>query len=150
MKEEFCRLQDELTRFARISADEVSKINDKGDLTPSEVDSVYKIANIMEKSTKAAKMLGLMEDDGYSQYYPDMPYEPYNNMAGNSYTRGRSMTTGRYMSRSNGPGRYEGGHSGHSVNDRMIMALEQEMNFANSEYDRKQIQDQINRIRSGN
>lgn len=143
MKDEFCRLYDEIEKFSKLAADEVSKINAKGDLTPSEVDSVYKISNIMEKSTKAAKMLGLMDgedyDYGYSGEYPDM--------RGNSYARGRSSVTGRYVSRDYGMPRYMGGQSGHSIDDRMIDALERMMDSATTEHERRRIQEQINQIR---
>ena len=75
------------------------------------------------------------------------------------------MTTGRYISRgmsydnnSYGDGmggdhsnrRYygnDGNYSGHSVHDRMIADLEREMDHASSEYDRKVIMEQINKIR---
>jgi len=138
MRDEFCRLYNELERFSKLAADEVSKINSKGDLTPAEVDSVYKISNIMEKSTKAAKMLGLMEgeDYEYSRSYGGWD-DHYPEMRGNSYMRGRSMP------------RNMGGHSGHSIEDRMIMALEQQMDTAESEYERQRIRDQINQIRMG-
>lgn len=152
LKEEFCRLYEEIEKFSKLAADEVSKINKKGDLTPGEVDSVYKISNIMEKSTKAASMLGLMEGEeydysrGYSGY---MPYPSEYSMRGNSYARGRSATTGRYVSRDYGMSRNMGGHSGHSIDDRMIMALEQQMDAAQTDYERQRVQELINQIRMG-
>lgn len=139
LKSEMCRLYDEIENFAKLAANEVAKINEKGDLTPSEVDSVYKISNIMEKSVKAANMLGLMDTDDYS----------WGEIRGNSYMRGRSATTGRYVSRDYTMPRNMGGHSGHSIDDRMIAALEQQMDMATSEYERQRIQDQINQIRMG-
>ena len=140
LKSEMCRLYDELENFAKLAANEVAKINEKGDLTPSEVDSVYKISNIMEKSVKAAAMLGLMDEEyDYS----------YGELRGNSYMRGRSATTGRYVSRDYGMSRNMGGHSGHSIDDRMIAALEQQMDMATSEYEKQRIMDQINQIRMG-
>lgn len=43
--------------------------------------------------------------------------------------------------------RYDGGYSGHSVNDRMIASLEKEMDHAETEYERKQIRDEIEHLR---
>lgn len=106
----------------------------------------------MEKSTKAAKMLGLMEGEDYDYGYSGGYYGrmmPDYGMRGNSYARGRSATTGRYVSRDYGMSRNIGGHSGHSIDDRMIDALEQQMDAATTEYERHRIQDQINQIRMG-
>lgn len=78
--------------------------------------------------------------------------------------RGRDANTGRYTSRGTydhyntygipmmGGRRYygegtDGNYSGHSVHDRMIADLEREMDQAKSEYERKVIMDQINKIR---
>lgn len=57
-----------------------------------------------------------------------------------SGARGRNATTGRYVSRDN--------YSGHSINDRMVDALERMMDTANSEFERQQILDKIKMIRN--
>ena len=75
-----------------------------------------------------------------------------------SYRRGRSPITGRYVSRDNGGSsrRYYDGnssrnsnYSGHSILDRMVAKLEQMYDEANSDHERKIVQDWINRISYG-
>lgn len=41
------------------------------------------------------------------------------------------------------------GYSGHSIEDRMIASLENQMDTATSDYERQKIQEEINRIRMG-
>ena len=92
-----------------------------------------------------------------------------------SYARGRDAATGRYMSRgrdemwyddrsygdrsyghqSYAPGMnrsmgYNDNTSGHSIEDRMIWALEQQMDTAKSDYERQQIKEEIDSIRRKN
>ena len=66
-----------------------------------------------------------------------------NSMGMNSMTYNRDYSNGMGdMSR-----RYDGGYSGHSVNDRMIASLEKEMDHAETEYERKQIRDEIEHLK---
>lgn len=73
-----------------------------------------------------------------------MDYGMHGDPMGYSETRGRSPVTGRYISRG------MDGYSGHSIEDRMIASLEQQMDNANSEYERQIIQKEIKHIRMGN
>ncbi len=74
---------------------------------------------------------------------------------GNSYRRGRSATTGRYISRDAAP-HFEGGtsrrfydgggYSGHSIKDRMVAQLEKMYDEAQSEHERQTVSDWIRRL----
>lgn len=79
---------------------------------------------------------------------------PYmDDMNGMSGRRGRSSVTGRYISRGMDSSNTNGmnyGQSGHSIKDRMIATLEQQMDNANSSYERQMIQEEINHIRMRN
>lgn len=64
----------------------------------------------------------------------------------NSYRRGRSATTGRYVSRDDGYStrryydggeRNNGGYSGHSIKDRMVAQLEKMYDEAQTEHERQ-------------
>lgn len=73
----------------------------------------------------------------------------------NSYRRGRSAATGRYVSRDSAP-RVEGyssrrfydGYSGHSIKDRMIAQLEKIYDEAQTEHERQILNDEIRRLDS--
>lgn len=81
-------------------------------------------------------------DYGYGYGYGDSGY---------SEERGRSPVTGRYISRGmsgrGGNNNGGGGYSGHSIEDRMIASLEQQMDQAQSDYERNMIEEEINHIR---
>ena len=66
-----------------------------------------------------------------------------------SYGRMRSPVTGRYISNGVNDGTYANGYSGHSVNDRMIMALEQSIQPDMNEYERQKVEEEIRRLRRG-
>lgn len=117
----------------------------KGTLTPQELDTAKKAVEVMTKIKEheamcASEEAGTYSERGrYSMHYPMNPYSmngynSYDNGAGYSGTRRDSM--GRY--------------SGHSVKDRMIDRLERMMDEAGSEYERKEIMDEINRLRQNN
>jgi len=109
---------------------EVKKIIDKADLTSTEMESLYKAACFMEKVEKTCSM-----EESASYGYEREPWVGYSEMRGRT-----SPVTGRYISR---------GMSGHSIEDRMIAALEQQMDNAKTEYERQQIMEEINHIRMG-
>lgn len=142
----------------------------KKPMTPQDVEMLSKLTDSMKDVATASGMKDyadavLETDDGMS-YAVKMPKVSYN-----SFARGRSPFTGRFVSRdgipmgnsmgmnsmtysrdySNGMGdmsrRYDGGYSGHSVNDRMIASLEKEMDRAETEYEKKQIRDEIEHLR---
>ena len=137
------QLLDEFERTEELMLKELRKINAKGDLTPQEVCNIKEIAESLYKM----QIVEAMADGGndYSEYYSDDD--------GMRMRRGRDTRTGRYVSRRGGRsyrGSYDGGNmSGHSVSDRMIAALENTMDQVGSDYDRKQIEEEIHRIRAG-
>lgn len=128
-------LVDVLYEASHLVKNEVEKIVQKGDMTPGELENVYKATCMTEK---LMKMQG-QEDEGMSYGYPNR----YN--MGYSERRGRSPVTGRYISR----GMNRGGYSGHSIEDRMIASLEEQYDNAQSEHERKVIQEEIDHIRNG-
>lgn len=143
MGKDFMELCDELNESAKLVKKEVKKIVEKGDLTPQELESLYKAACLAEKLMCLGCDTGEMGDASYGYTYGHMNGYPYMPMGGYSEARGRSPVTGRYISRG------MDGMSGHSIEDRMIAALEQQMDAAKTEYERKTIQDEIQRIRMG-
>lgn len=141
-------------------------------LNPQSIDLLAKLTDSMKDVVTASGMKDYVDvvletDDGMSHAIK-MPKVSYN-----SFARGRSPFTGRFVSRDGVPmgtsmphmstlsydrdysnnmdnmsRRYDGGYSGHSVNDRMIASLEKEYDNANSEYEKEQIRKEIEHLRS--
>ena len=86
-----------------------------------------------------------MYHDGgsYRNYRDDRSYDNYH---GDSYRRGRSPVTGRYISR----GQYDDGYSGHSIKDRMVARLEDMYDEAKTDHERQIVNEWINRLQGGN
>ena len=127
----------------------------EGTLSPNELENLKNLMATTKYAVCAEK--DLMEIEGMSgegeydgEHSRGMYVHPMY-----SGRRGRSSTTGRYVSRGGSYGTmmhmpyddHIGEYSGHSVHDRMIADLEREMDEATSEYERKVIMDQINKIR---
>ena len=155
MNNELNELIESLCQFAKVAKKEVDKIVQKGDLTPAELENVYKIACATEKIQKMCNgemySEGMPGSYGMSGWRPEMVYGMNSCMQNGSWgqdmysgNKMRSPVTGRYISRGD-----DGGYSGHSIEDRMIASLEQQMDEAKSDYERKVIMDEIQRIRRG-
>lgn len=142
---ELMDLIEELCKAAELVKEDVAKIVKKGDLTPAELESLYKAACMAEKLNKCCN--GESMAYGYGNLMGDYGYnEPYMHAyTGYSEARGRSPVTGRYISRG-----MNNGYSGHSIEDRMIAGLEQQMDSAKSDYEREMIRKEIEHIRMGN
>lgn len=144
-----------LKDLEKVIVKELRKNADKGTLSPPEIDAVNKAVDSLEKIAKIEKIckeLELMETnpDVYSgaiyniRNFPPMSHG-WNEWSGE---RGRSATTGRYVSRDYPHMATHDGYSGHSVNDRMIARLEEMMDTAISDFERQQILDKIKMIRN--
>lgn len=122
---------------------DLEKLLSKSELSAADWDAVKKamcIANMMNSYVNGEAF----DDNGmsYGMHYGRDWDDGYSGM------RGRSPVTGRYVSRGY-PNENMNGYSGHSIEDRMIMALEQQMDGAKTEYERSQIEKEIRRIRRG-
>ena len=117
---------------------ELTELTQNRDITNASLDQIDKLTH----SIKSLATIIAMEDSGYSEMdgYED-------GRGGNSYARGRSMRTGRYISR-------EGGNSGRGYSSRysregtdreqVAQQLDQMMEDAPDE----QVRNQIRRIAS--
>lgn len=128
--------KDNLIKLYELLDQQIEKVVAKNDITPNELESMYKSICVMEK---VEKMITEPEygDSGYSGYSHDY-YDA-------SYMRGRSPMTGRYVSR-DGSMRGMNGRSGHSIHDRAISKLEHMMDETNSAYERNEISKMIREL----
>lgn len=84
-----------------------------------------------------------MTYDGNRTYRVEGSYDNQND--GMSRARGRSRTTGRYMSRDSA---YDMGRSNHSIKDRMVDSLERMYDEAATEHERNVVDEWIRKIES--
>lgn len=124
--------------------EQIKTVLKKGDISPQEL-SALKEAWELRAMIKCSEEMG--DESSYDMTPRSYMMDPrYGSYDGGSYRRGRSMTTGRYMSREDGYS--SGGYSGHSIKDRMIARLESMYDEAKSEHEREEIQKEIRRIES--
>lgn len=136
--------------------EEIKKIAKKNDITPAELENATKAVCLIEK-IKMIERLDMDDADysegsysnarmrmNYSNEYADNSRGRYGSYNDSSYRRGRSTTTGRYMSRDG----YDNGYSGHSIKDRMIDRLESMIDEAKTEHEKQTVMEWINRLDS--
>lgn len=155
--------------------DEIKKIVKKGDITSQELDNVKDAVCVIDMIDKmsmggnsedgsygysgrnmAYRYPSYAYGD-YSERYRDSYGDNYNYRShdrgsyhddyyhGDSYRRGRSPVTGRYISRG-----HEEGYSGHSIMDRMVDRLESMYDEAKTEHEKQTVSEWINRLRNSN
>lgn len=112
---------------------ELRKIIKKDDMTPTELDNATKAVCLLEK-------IKMIESGGMS-YESNSYYGPYNvnHDVRDTY---RYSSRDHFMPRRND----EYGYSGHSIKDRMVARLEDMMGEAKNEYERKIVEEWINRL----
>lgn len=117
--------------------DEMCQLLDKQPMTKDDISILGELADALKDVTTATGM------DMYGEKYltPNM-----------SHMRGHSPSTGGFVSRDEMPymskPMYATGYSGHSVNDKMIASLEHLMNQAEGDYEKQQIYDEIQSLRT--
>lgn len=129
--------------------EELDKIAKKGELTAGSLDAIDKLTH----SIKSIVTIIAMEDSGYSNAgssrggsYRGGSYEgsydgSYDGSYEGSFRRGRSATTGRFVSRASGRS-YDGGYS----RDGMREKLEELMENAPDDHTRQELQRLINKM----
>lgn len=111
----------------RLIERKIHEVVEKGDISPSEMCCVKDAYEALYYMTAAETM-----ENSNSYGRSMMDWE-------DSMRRGRGAN-GQFVSR-------DGGRSYHSVNDRIVANLERELDYAQSEFERKRIMDEIRRIR---
>lgn len=127
-----------MEELKKLVTKELEKMVEKGTMSANEVKVAMDAVCLLEKIGRVECMENY-EDEGYSGH--DWPHRG----SYNSYERGRSPRTGRYVSRDDGS--YDMGRSGHSIRDRVIDKLERMMDEASSDYERQTIRNYITGLR---
>lgn len=145
-----------LENTKEVIKDELKKLIKKGELTPAEMDTVFKavdsIKDICEMCHEDADGNEYSMGSYGSYGTPHWTNDPY--AMGNYSGQNRSPVTGRYISNGSPHGTmrvsYGDNYSGHSIKDRMVARLEPMFDEAKSDYERQLIQNTINRIHAEN
>lgn len=105
----------ELENLKDLYLEEIKKINKKGELTPTDAEAAKKALEAIEMINEICEMSSWDEDEYSERHYPHSmrSMRHYDHMPDVSMRRGRSATTGRYVSRADAP-----------VVDRMVSRLE--------------------------
>ena len=141
-------MRDKIKKFENILTSDLEKEMDRiiaaKTMNPQDVKIMDDAIELM---LKTKELEGCFEENEYNSYSD-----------GYSMRRGRSMTTGRYVSRDSMPDGYstrrsyrdpyDYGYSGHSINDRMVSKLEDMYDEAKNEHERQVVDEWINRISS--
>lgn len=124
---------------------ELSDILDKQTLNANDLETMTKIVCSIKDIEKSLEIEGYNDEYSGRMTYPySYGSYPMRGRSNNSYERGRSVRTGRYMSR--GDEYMDGNYSGHSVRDRMVDRLEQMYDEAASDHERSIIDKWIKKI----
>lgn len=146
-----------LEDLSYVLEDMIEPIAKKQDISPTELENVYKAVKTMNyiETIKAMKDYGNSNDSSYRGSY-DGSYNSYEGMSNrgsyegnsnrysedNSYRRGRDAM-GRFTSRD---GMSRDGYSRHEEKEQMISKLEKMMQNATSENERQTIRECIRKI----
>lgn len=142
-------------RVKRLLDQKVEEVINKGDISPSEMECIYKAYKTKYYMTTTEAMDEYGEDEnsyrrGYSMGYPD-PYMTSMRRGrgadGHFVSRGGNWNDGYDMSYANDNDNRGGNRSMYSVNDRIIANLERELNSDISDFERQRITEEIRRLR---
>lgn len=113
--------------------------------------------DVLTKAVCTIEKINQMENGSDEEYSRGRSFDD-----GNSYRRGRSATTGRYVSRDpmphfegstsrrfyDGDMSRTGGYSGHSIKDRMVAQLEKMYDEAQTDHERQVVNTWMRRIQA--
>ena len=130
-----------MKRLSQLIEMELDQLSTKGSLSPSEVCAAKEAVELLKEMKEYKEMcddeMGYSERSGRGRMYsynPDMYGYGWYAMDGGRYNnRQYSMDRGQY--------------SGHSIKDRMIDRLERMVDEAQSEYERKEIMNEIAKLK---
>lgn len=134
----------EMEKYRKKICTMLDQLFEKPDLTPMELKNASDAFELLEKMNKVERGDAMRDEFekgsyGANSWVASGPYPDYG--YGDNYGRQmRSSRTGRYMN--NDTGVY-----GHSLKDRMVANLEDMMDSAHSDYERKYLMNKIQELR---
>lgn len=126
---------------------EIEKINARGEMNGQDLDNLMKATKVLVNIDGIKGMEEYSDQNfyGYSKgMTPNYDMRYPNSEPQMTYGHMNTPHVSYYNQRN-----YENGHSNHSIEDRMIANLEQQMDAAKSDYERQVIMNEIQHIRNG-
>lgn len=136
-------LEQNLDSLENLLNEQIAKIANKGDITPTELENMTKTLCLLEKIKDYKEDYNWSEEEGRSQmsrrYVGDMIPSRYsmNEYGARSHRRHSSYSRDR-------------GYSGHSIKDRMIAKLESMYDEAQTDHERQIVDEWIDRLNTSN
>lgn len=140
-------MHEALYKTKECMLNEIEKINSRGACDDRDLDNLMKATKVLI-NIEGIKGMEEYSDNSYYGMSKGMSPNAYNQSYGMSMGNPQMMPNGSWARGGNSNGySYENNRSNHSISDRMITSLEQQMNMAQSDYERQQILAEIRHIR---
>lgn len=137
-------MHEALRKTKECMISEIEKLNCKGGYDDRDLDNLMKATKVLI-NIEGIKGMEEYADNSYYGYSKGMSPNAYG-MSGH-YPQMHMMPNGSWDGRMNSNYNYENNRSNHSIEDRMIANLEQQMDMAQSDYERQKIMAEIRHIR---
>jgi hypothetical protein len=143
-------MHEALHRTKECMLNEIEKINNRGTYDDRDLDNLMKATKVLI-NVEGIKGMEEYADNSYYGFSKGMgPNTTYPQSYGGmsmGYPQDMRMMDRSWDGRMNSMANYENNRSNHSISDRMIASLEQQMNTAQTDYERQQILAEIKHIR---
>lgn len=138
-------LEQNLNSLENLLNEQIAKVTNKGDITPTELENMTKTLCLLEKIKEYKEYMS--EDEGSSHSYGTYRIHGGRSMVADPYMDDYSRS--RTYSRADGHVRTRG-YSGHSIKDRMVAKLESMYDEAKTDHERQIVDEWIDRLNTGN
>jgi hypothetical protein len=142
-------MHEALHRTKECMLNEIEKINNRGTYDDRDLDNLMKATKVLI-NVEGIKGMEEYADNSYYGFSKGMSPDTYHQSYGGmsmGYPQDMRMMDRSWDGRMNSMTNYENNRSNHSISDRMIAGLEQQMNMAQTDYERQQILAVIKHIR---
>jgi hypothetical protein len=140
-------MHNALLKTKECMLNEIEKLNSKGGYDDRDLDNLMKATKVLI-NIEGIKGMEEYADNSYYGMSKGMNPESFRrSYEGNMSMGYPHMPNGSWDGRMNPMYGYENNRSNHSIEDRMIAGLEQQMDMAQSEYERNKIMAEIRHIR---
>lgn len=142
-------MHEALHRTKECMLNEIEKINNRGTYDDRDLDNLMKATKVLI-NVEGIKGMEEYADNSYYGFSKGMSPDTYRQSYGGmsmGYPQDMRMMDRSWDGHNRSMANYENNRSNHSISDRMIANLEQQMNMAQTDYERQQILAEIKHIR---
>lgn len=142
-------MHEALHRTKECMLNEIEKINNRGTYDDRDLDNLMKATKVLI-NVEGIKGMEEYADNSYYGFSKGMSPNTYPQSYGGmsmGYPQDMRMMDRSWDGYNRSMANYENNRSNHSISDRMIAGLEQQMNMAQTDYERQRILAEIKHIR---